>query len=98
MANNKIEIIEELKNLTNQINLRNININQIKSNVNKLCNIYSRLKEIWVNININITCFFNFLLSQFISIHNHHHNNQSIPLPLLLLLVLSLLLLFDILG
>ena len=53
MENNKIEIINQIKNLTNQINLKNININQIKSNIDKLSNIYLKLKVIWENINSN---------------------------------------------
>ena len=51
--NNKIEIINDLINLTEQINLTNINIEQIKLNINKLSEIYLQLKTIYSNININ---------------------------------------------
>ena len=33
--------------------MKNININQIKSNIDKLSNIYLKLKVIWENINPN---------------------------------------------
>jgi hypothetical protein len=51
--NEPIKIIDELEDLTNQIDLTNININQIKSNVNKLSSIYMELKIIWDSINVN---------------------------------------------
>lgn len=46
----KSEIIDELKNLTNQIDLSNININKIEANTKKLLNLYMKLREIWIGI------------------------------------------------
>lgn len=52
MTNNKIEPIDNLINLTNQIDIRNININQIRSNIKLLSDIYSKLKLIWDGIDM----------------------------------------------
>jgi hypothetical protein len=51
--NNKMELIDNLINLTNQIDIKNININQIQSNINKLSDIYTKLKVIWDKIDMN---------------------------------------------
>ena len=51
--NNKMELIDNLINLTNQIDIKNININQIQSNINILSDIYSILKVIWDKIDMN---------------------------------------------
>ena len=51
--NNKTELINNLINLTNEVDLKNININQIKLNINKLFNIYLKLKRIWKNLDVS---------------------------------------------
>lgn len=48
-----MKIVNDLKDLVNQINLTNINIELIKSNSIKLSNIYSKLILLWKNIKID---------------------------------------------
>ena len=51
--NNKENIINKLKNLINQLDLSNINLDIIKTNINKLVKVYYKLKEVWENIKLN---------------------------------------------
>jgi hypothetical protein len=48
----KLDLIN-FKNLINKIDMNNINIKLIKSNVNYLINIYKKIKEIWISLNNN---------------------------------------------
>lgn len=85
--NNKEQIIKELENLLNMIDLKNINIKQIKSNVDKLLEIYKELKNIWKSIDnfeINYKIYLktnskyskikSILLNSFLSLNPHIKN------------------------